>query len=50
MAKVKGKLKVACYVDGKLCQAGEEVEVAEELAEDFFGKEEAPKAEKAKKE
>jgi len=44
MAKVKGKLIADCYVGGKLRKAGEEVEVSEEIAEDFFGKkEEKPK-------
>jgi len=36
MAKVKGTLKVATYVGGKLRQAGEVVEISEELAASVF--------------
>jgi hypothetical protein len=43
MAKVKGTLKVATYVGGKLRQAGEVVEIAEELAASVFVEEKAAK-------
>ena len=53
MAKVKGTLTHDCYAAGRLCKAGEEVEVSEELTEYFFGKRnetaKEPKEEKAKK-
>jgi len=37
MAKVKVNLRENCYVGGKLCLKGEEVEVPEEIAKDFAG-------------
>lgn len=49
MAKVKGKLFAACYVGGKLRQAGEEVEVDKSVAESFFGTPEQLAAREAEK-